>query len=123
MTFVGGKFSYAQSDDGPMCDWWLYEDLVYPLTRLSAAVGFDRDEVKVTAITFDEMRPGCFDPKARLEDMDANWTEASLVLPDVPTLLRPDVPRGQRTGSSRSCACRPTTTGCSTSGAVVRAVG
>ena len=84
MKFVGGKFSYAQSDDGPMCDWWLYEDLVYPLTRLSAAAGFDRDEVKVTAITFDEMRPGCFDQKARLEDMDANWTEASLAFPTFP---------------------------------------
>ncbi|MEX2267940.1 MAG: amidohydrolase, partial [Acidimicrobiia bacterium] len=84
MTFVGGKFSYAPGDDGPMCDWWLYEDLVYPLTRLSAAAGFDRDEVKVTAITFDEMRPGCFDQKARLEDMDANWTEASLAFPTFP---------------------------------------
>ena len=84
MTFVGGKFSYAPGTDGPMCDWWLYEDLVYPLTRLSAAVGFDRDEVKVTAITFDEMRPGCFDPRARLEDMDANWTEASLSFPTFP---------------------------------------
>jgi len=61
-----------------------YEDLVYPLTRLSAAVGFDRDEVKVTAITFDEMRPGCFDPVARLEDMDSNWTEASLSFPTFP---------------------------------------
>ena len=84
MTFVGGKFSYAPGTDGPMCDWWLYEDLVYPLTRLSAAVGFDRDEVKVTAITFDGMRPGCFDPKARLADMDANWTDASLSFPTFP---------------------------------------
>ena len=49
MNFVGGKFSYAPGDDGALCDWWLYEDKKIPTTRLSAAVGFDRDEVKVTA--------------------------------------------------------------------------
>ncbi|HVY62413.1 MAG TPA: glycosyltransferase, partial [Planctomycetota bacterium] len=29
-------------------------------------------------------RPGCFDPKARLEDMDVNWVEASLSFPTFP---------------------------------------
>jgi predicted TIM-barrel fold metal-dependent hydrolase len=49
-----------------------------------AAVGFDRDEVKITAITYEEMRPGCYEPKARLEDMDVNWVEASLSFPTFP---------------------------------------
>ena len=84
MTFIGGKFSYAPGDDGPPCDWWYYEDKRIPTTRLSAAAGFDRDEVKITAITYDEMRPGCYDPKARLEDMDLNHTEASLAFPSFP---------------------------------------
>jgi predicted TIM-barrel fold metal-dependent hydrolase len=84
MTFVGGKFSYAPGTEGPDCDWWHYEDLAIPQTRLSAAVGFDRDEVKVTAITYDEMRPGCFDPRERVKDMDANWTELQLCFPSVP---------------------------------------
>jgi predicted TIM-barrel fold metal-dependent hydrolase len=86
MVFIGGKFSYkpAEDGDGMMCDWWYYEDLKYPLTRLSAAVGFDREEVKITSITFDEMRPGCYDPKARLDDMDVNWVEASLSFPTFP---------------------------------------
>ena len=84
MTFIGGKFSYAPGDDGPPCDWWYYEDKRIPTTRLSAAAGFDRDEVKITAITYEEMRPGCYDPKARLEDMDMNHTEASLAFPSFP---------------------------------------
>ena len=84
MTFVGGKFSFAPGDDGPMCDWWFYEDLRWPQTRLSAAAGFPRDEVKITAITYDEMRPGCYEPKARLEDMDVNWVDASLCFPTFP---------------------------------------
>ena len=83
MTFVGGNFSYAKGEGNP-CDWWHYEDKKIPQTRLSAAVGFDRDEVKITAITYEEMRPGCYDPKARLEDMDVNWVEASLSFPTFP---------------------------------------
>src|SRR4051794_13185963 len=84
MQFVGGVFSYEPDEDGAECDWWLYEDLKVPQTRLSAAVGFDRDEVKVTGITYEEMRRGCWDPKARIEDMDANWTEAQMCFPSFP---------------------------------------
>ena len=84
MQFVGGVFSYEPDPEGELCDWWLYEDKKIPQTRLSAAVGFDRDEVKVTGITYEEMRPGCWDPKARLEDMDANWTEAQMCFPSFP---------------------------------------
>ena len=84
MQFVGGNFTYEPDPDGALCDWWLYEDKRVPQTRLSAAAGFDRDEVKVTGITYEEMRRGCWDPVARLEDMDVNHTEASLAFPSFP---------------------------------------
>ena len=84
MQFVGGVFSYQPSEDGELCDWWLYEDKRVPQTRLSAAAGFDRDEVKVVGITYEEMRKGCWDPVARIEDMDANWTEAQMCFPSFP---------------------------------------
>jgi len=84
MDFVGGVFSYEPADDGDLCDWWLYEDKKIPQTRLSAAAGFDRDEVKVVGITYEEMRKGCWDPVARIEDMDANWTEAQMCFPSFP---------------------------------------
>src|SRR6266478_3446563 len=35
-------------------------------------------------ITYDEMRPGCYDPKARVDDMELNWVEASLSFPSFP---------------------------------------
>ena len=38
----------------------------------------------MSPITYDEMRPGCYEPKARLEDMDINWVEASLSFPTFP---------------------------------------
>jgi predicted TIM-barrel fold metal-dependent hydrolase len=87
MNFVGGKFSYRAAEpgeDGTDCDWWFYEDLRWPQTRLSAAAGYPRDEVTVSPISYETMRPGCFDPKARLEDMDVNWVEASLSFPTFP---------------------------------------
>ena len=78
MTFVGGVFSYRESgpdEDGTWCDWWDTEDLRYPLTRVMAAAGVPREEITVSPITMEDMRPGCWDPKARLEDMDVNWVE------------------------------------------------
>ncbi len=81
MNFVGGVFSFEHSDDGDEGDWWVFEDGQYPLTRLEAAAGFDRDDVKVVGITYEGMRRGCWDRDARLEDMDANWTEASMAFP------------------------------------------
>ena len=35
-------------------------------------------------MTYDEMRPGCYEPGPRLEDMDLNWVEASLCFPTFP---------------------------------------
>src|SRR5258708_18064825 len=87
MKFVGGVFSYEAAgpdEDGTWCDWWVIEDLQYPLTRLSAAAGYPRDEITVSPITMDDMRKGCWDQKARLEDMDVNHVEASLAFPSFP---------------------------------------
>ena len=84
MTFVGGVFSYEPDEDGALGDWWVYEDKQIPQTRLSAAAGFHRDEVKVVPITYEEMRPGCYEPKARVDDMEMNHVEASLCFPSFP---------------------------------------
>jgi len=68
-------------DDGVECDVWFYDDLVYPFTRLSAAVG--ADVVKNEPCTFDDILPGCYDQTARLADMDANHVEASICFPNI----------------------------------------
>ncbi len=81
MGYVGGRFSFELGDDGTPCDWWRFEDLMIPRTRVESAVGFDRADVTVSPITYDEMRPGCYDPVARLDDMDAAHIEAQLCFP------------------------------------------
>ena len=79
--FEGGVFSYEKGvEGGEPCDWWLYDDLVYPFPKLSAAVGFS--ELDVTPTTFDEIRPGCWNQSERLADMDTNHTEASICFPN-----------------------------------------
>jgi predicted TIM-barrel fold metal-dependent hydrolase len=82
--YRGGIATYLPDDSGRMADWWHYEDLRVPMSRLSAAVGYPRDEVDLSMITYDDMRPGCYQVDARLADMDVNWVEASLCFPMFP---------------------------------------
>jgi len=87
MLWVGGSKMYEYEldvPDAPWCDIWFYEDLVYPNKRHVAAVGFPREEMTMSPITYDEMRPGCYEPKARVEDMISNHVEASLSFPTMP---------------------------------------
>ena len=80
----GGTYEQTFDPDGPQADCWVYEDLVYIHKRHVAAVGYDRDEMTMTPMTYDEMRPGCYEPKARIDDMELNWVEASLSFPTFP---------------------------------------
>ncbi|MBV9950505.1 MAG: amidohydrolase [Acidimicrobiia bacterium] len=80
----GGTYEQTFDEDGPKADCWIFEDLVYINKRHVAAVGFDRDDMTASPITYDEMRPGCYDPKARVEDMEMNHVEASLCFPSFP---------------------------------------
>jgi predicted TIM-barrel fold metal-dependent hydrolase len=84
MTFRGGKYVCEMGSEGPLADWWAYEDRVIAHTRLSAAAGFAPDEVLVVPMTFDEMRPGCYRQAERLADMDLNWVDASICFPTFP---------------------------------------
>ena len=63
----GGAYEQSFDPDGPQADCWIYEDLVYVNKRHVAAVGFDRDDMTMSPITYDEMRPGCYDPVERVK--------------------------------------------------------
>ena len=75
-----------QTADGDWADVWYFENKREPLMMVGAAVGFSREENKLRPTTFDEVRRGCYDPVARLADMDIAGVEASLSFPNmVPT--------------------------------------
>jgi predicted TIM-barrel fold metal-dependent hydrolase len=80
----GGTYKEAPGTEGPDVAWWFYEDQQYSVKRLIAAAGYPADEIGFDGITFDQMRPGCWQPNARLDDMTMNHVEASLAFPNYP---------------------------------------
>ncbi len=85
---------FVKGGDGPVVDWWVYEDLVRPMPLVMACAGIPKEQYTMAPISFSEMRPGCYDPAARLADMDINHVERSLCFPELPAFRRPDVQRG-----------------------------
>lgn len=85
MSFLGGRFKPVMGEpggtDGPLGDWWAYEDLRRPLTRLDTAVGCARDEVRLEVITYERMRAGSYDMPARLAGMDVNRVQSAMCSP------------------------------------------
>ncbi|GMU79374.1 MAG: amidohydrolase [Acidimicrobiia bacterium] len=73
---------YVKGGDGPIVDWWLYEDQApKAIPTVVACAGLPVEEHTIGAIAFADMRPGCYDPVARLADMDAVRVERSLCFP------------------------------------------
>jgi predicted TIM-barrel fold metal-dependent hydrolase len=64
-------------------DVWHYEDVTVPLLRAYAAAGMDAEDVDMIPMRFDDMRPGCTDVGARLDDMDADGVAASVCFPNL----------------------------------------
>ncbi len=84
MGNVGGVYSWEEDPQATPCDFWVFAGSRYPMTRVMAAAGLPREDVTVSPVTFEEMRPGCYDPTARLADMDRAGIEASLNFPTFP---------------------------------------
>jgi predicted TIM-barrel fold metal-dependent hydrolase len=84
IALAGARYVERPGTDGPLVDYWVYEDLHQSLKRAVAASGRRREDMTMTSTTYDDVRPGCYDPVARLADMDANWTQASLCYPNFP---------------------------------------
>src|ERR1035437_5871940 len=70
-----------QTDKG---EFWVYDGKYMPSSGLSAVAGKSKEEFSPEPVTYAEMRPGCYDPVARIEDMDRAGILASLCFPSVP---------------------------------------
>jgi predicted TIM-barrel fold metal-dependent hydrolase len=83
--FVGGpRGRWEEGDEGPWSDIWVFEDLKMPIIPGFAAAGKDQNAMAWEAMTYEDMRPGCFEQKARLIDMDAAGIQSSLSFPTFP---------------------------------------
>src|SRR3982751_2436614 len=59
-------------------DVWAWNGGFYPTIGLNAVVGRPRSEYGMEPTRYDQLRPGCFDAKARVDDMNVNGILASL---------------------------------------------
>src|SRR4029079_10178051 len=67
-------------------EFWVYEDRQIVTTGLNAVAGKSREEFSPEPITYDDMREGCYEPAARVADMDQGFVLSSLLFPSVPRL-------------------------------------
>jgi predicted TIM-barrel fold metal-dependent hydrolase len=65
-------------------EFWVYEDRQIVTTGLNALAGKSREEFSPEPITYDDMRPGCYEPAARVADMDQGSVLASMLFPSFP---------------------------------------
>ena len=66
-------------EDGTEC--WEYDGNRFKQIGLNAVAGRPKEDWLLQAANFDEIRRGCFDPQARVRDMDINGVWASLNFP------------------------------------------
>jgi predicted TIM-barrel fold metal-dependent hydrolase len=71
----------VSTDEG---DAWVWEDRKYLMPRNLAVVGQASEDWGNQPLRFAEIRPGCYDPVARLADMDEDGVYAQLCFPTWP---------------------------------------
>lgn len=85
----------VHNDDG---EFWVYDGKTFPTDLLEISAGRTGEEIAAEveragvggrwshsgAVAYDDMRPGCYDAKARLDDMDRDHVMASMLFPSFP---------------------------------------
>src|SRR5581483_9350649 len=78
-----GDLRFVETGEGSWADVWNYDGRLVPILRIAAAAGLPRNEIDITPVTFDGIRKGCYDPAARLADMDTAGIAASVCYPNM----------------------------------------
>ena len=84
MTLNDGVWLETPGTGNKMAAWWHFENKRYQIKQMVACPGIPPEEVTMEGVTYDDIAPGCYDPIARLADMDINHVEASLCFPNYP---------------------------------------
>jgi predicted TIM-barrel fold metal-dependent hydrolase len=72
----------VRDDEGR--DVWIFESQPHFNIGLNAVAGKPRTEFGLDPVGYDHMLPGCYDPKARVQDMDVDGIWAQLPFPTFP---------------------------------------
>jgi predicted TIM-barrel fold metal-dependent hydrolase len=63
---------------------WRMEDELYPYIGLNAVAGKEPKDFGMEPVRYDDMIPGCYDPVARVKDMDLDGVQAACCFPSFP---------------------------------------
>ena len=63
---------------------WSYEGEVFPTLGLNAVAGKPREEWGLDPLRYEDMIAGCYDPAARVADMDLDGVQAAICFPSFP---------------------------------------
>lgn len=63
---------------------WSYDGELFPSIGLNAVAGKPQQEWGLDPVRYEDMIPGCYDPVARIADMDLDGVQASLCFPTFP---------------------------------------
>lgn len=66
-------------------DAWFFKGKIHPTCGSNAVVGRPLEEYGLEPTRFEQMRKGCYDPAARIDDMNVNGVFGSVNFPTFPT--------------------------------------
>lgn len=79
------KGSGPQIIEGPQGNHiWKFEGQEFPYIGVNAVAGREPKDFGMEPVRYDDMIPGCYDPHARVKDMDLDGTQAALCFPSFP---------------------------------------
>src|SRR5262245_51189565 len=81
---AGPRIVQQPREDGPPADVWVYEGRDYPQIGLNAVAGKSPEQFGVEPMRYTDMIPGCYEPEARVIDMDLDGVQAALCFPSFP---------------------------------------
>jgi predicted TIM-barrel fold metal-dependent hydrolase len=72
------------TEDAQGHEVWRFEGVDFPYIGLNAVAGKEPKDFGMDPVRFDQMIPGCYDPAARIPDMDIDGVQAALCFPSFP---------------------------------------
>jgi len=63
---------------------WHFEGEAFPYIGLNAVAGKEPKDFGMEPVRYDDMIPGCYDPKSRVADMDIDGVQAACCFPSFP---------------------------------------
>ncbi|WP_019876022.1 amidohydrolase family protein [Sporichthya polymorpha] len=81
---AGPRIIQVEDDAGQISDVWLYEGRKYPQIGLNAVAGKPPEQFGTEPMRYTDMIPGCYEPEARVIDMDLDGVQAAICFPSFP---------------------------------------